>query len=129
MLEAGGALGLPDEAVHDGVLLLDRTTSAAGAALPRELLPLLAAAAVRLAAAPGGGGGAAGAGAGGAPGAASGAAPAGAPPPEAVAAAMGVDAAALGVAEWRVSQLLGGDTLAISAMRCLKIYLERMGYR
>lgn len=30
---------------------------------------------------------------------------------------------------WQLRQLLAGDTLAISTMRCLKVYLERMGYR
>jgi pentatricopeptide repeat domain-containing protein 1 len=128
MLEAGAALSLTDEVVHDAVLLLDRTISAAPQA-PPELLPLLAAAVLRLSAAQGaldGNGNPAG----GSPTAPGGGSSIQQPPrAEAVAAALGVDASALGVMEWRVQQLLGGDTLAISAMRCLKVYLERMGYR
>lgn len=109
MLEAGTALGLKDEVVHDSVLLLDRTMSTAQQ-VPAELLPLVAGAVLRLSAVQCEGADAA-------------------PRAEAVAAAAGADGAALGVMEWRVQQLLGGDTMAISAMRCLKVYLERMGYR
>jgi pentatricopeptide repeat domain-containing protein 1 len=109
MLEAGTALDLKDEVVHDGVLLMDRALSS-GAAAPPELLPLVAAASLRLSAAQGGG-------------------PDAAPRADAAAAAAGVDAGAMGVMEWQLQQLLGGDTLAISTMRCLKVYLERLGYR
>ncbi|KIY94758.1 Pentatricopeptide repeat-containing protein [Monoraphidium neglectum] len=109
MLEAGAALGLKDEVVHDGVLLLDRTLSSVQQA-PAELLPLVAGAALRLSAVQGEGA-------------------AGAPPTAAVAAAAGLDATSLGVMEGNVARLLGGDATAISAMRCLKVYLERMGYR
>lgn len=28
---------------------------------------------------------------------------------------------------WRLRQVLQNDTVAISAMRCLKVYMERMG--
>jgi pentatricopeptide repeat domain-containing protein 1 len=123
LLEAGASLGLPDEVVHDSVLLLDRAMGVAAQGVPPELLPLVAASALRLSALQASGGGAAAACA---PGGGGGG---GAPGGPAVAAAMGVDAQALGVMEWRVQQLLGGDTLAISTMRCLKVYLERMGYR
>lgn len=30
---------------------------------------------------------------------------------------------------WRLRQLLNDDIMAISTMRCLKVYLERVGYR
>lgn len=29
--------------------------------------------------------------------------------------------------EWNVRRVLGNDTAAISTLRCLKLYLERMG--
>lgn len=31
--------------------------------------------------------------------------------------------------EWHIRGLLTDDTSAISALRCLKIYLERLGFR
>lgn len=49
--------------------------------------------------------------------------------PAAVAAVFGVDAAAMVDMTWRLRQLLRDDTVAISTMRCLKVYLERTGYR
>lgn len=49
--------------------------------------------------------------------------------PAAVAEMCGVDAAALVDMTWQLRQLLEDDVMAISSMRCLKVYLERMGYR
>ncbi|GBF98291.1 hypothetical protein Rsub_10954 [Raphidocelis subcapitata] len=124
LLEAGSSLGVADEVIHDSVLLLDRALSVASG-VPPELLPLVAGAALHLASLQGAADGAAG------PGSAAPAAAAAAQAPraEAVAAAMGLDPQALSVMAWRLQALLGGDTLAISTMRCLRVYLERMGYR
>lgn len=33
----------------------------------------------------------------------------------------------VGQMEWNVRRVLGNDTAAISTLRCLKLYLERMG--
>lgn len=33
----------------------------------------------------------------------------------------------VGQMEWNVRRVLGGDTAAISTLRCLKLYLERLG--
>jgi pentatricopeptide repeat domain-containing protein 1 len=52
-----------------------------------------------------------------------------APSAAALAEACGVEPQALLDMCWRLQQLLHDDTLAISAMRCLKVYLERIGYR
>jgi pentatricopeptide repeat domain-containing protein 1 len=52
-----------------------------------------------------------------------------APSAAALAAEWGVEPQALLDMCWRLQQLLHDDTLAISAMRCLKVYLERIGYR
>lgn len=41
--------------------------------------------------------------------------------------ALGVGLGALGGIEKSVRQVLGNDTGAISALRCLKLYLERLG--
>lgn len=49
--------------------------------------------------------------------------------PAAVAEACAVDAGSLVNMTWQLRQLLNDDTMAISTMRCLKVYLERMGYR
>lgn len=38
-----------------------------------------------------------------------------------------VPASAIATMEWNIRQLLHDDTAAISTMRCLKVYLERMG--
>ncbi|WIA29715.1 hypothetical protein OEZ86_012195 [Tetradesmus obliquus] len=110
LLEKGAALGLKDEVVHDGVLLLDRTASAA-TQVSQEVLPLVACAALQLAMAQG--------------------ASPDSPAPSAaqLAEVAGVEAQSLLDMSWRLQQLLHDDTLAISAMRCLKVYLERIGYR
>jgi hypothetical protein len=52
-----------------------------------------------------------------------------APSAAALAEACGVEPQALLDMCWRLQQLLHDDTLAISATRCLKVYLERIGYR
>lgn len=109
MLEKGTQLGLKDEVVHDGVLLLDRTMSAA-AQVPQEVLPVVSTAAMRLSVAQGEGADAA-------------------PSIDSLAEMSGITPDSLNEMEWRIRQLLRDDTMAISTMRCLKVYLERMGYR
>ena len=109
LLEQGMKLDLKDEVVHDGVLLLDRTMST-GADVPPNLLSVVTASALNLSIAQG--------------------EPVDTAPSAAeVAKVAQVDANALLEMEWQVRQLLKNDTLSISAMRCIKVYLERMGYR
>jgi pentatricopeptide repeat domain-containing protein 1 len=113
ILEKGGALGLRDEVVHDAVLLLDRTGST-GVQVAQDVLPVVAAAALHICTQQGGSGGWS---------------DAPAPSTAALADAFGVQAQAVLDMAWQLQQVLGNDTLAISAMRCLKVYLERMGCR
>lgn len=40
---------------------------------------------------------------------------------------MRVQAGLVGQMEWNVRRVLGNDTAAISTLRCLKLYLERLG--
>jgi pentatricopeptide repeat domain-containing protein 1 len=109
MLKQGNELELKDEVVHDGVLLLDRTMST-GADVASNLLPVVTASALSLSIAQG--------------------EPAETAPSAAqVAKAAQVDVNGLLDMQWQVRQLLQNDTLSISAMRCIKVYLERMGYR
>lgn len=44
-----------------------------------------------------------------------------------MAAAIGVPAGSVGKMEANMQAALGGDTKAISMLRCLKLFLERMG--
>lgn len=78
--------------------------------MPQELLPIVAAAALQLSMTQGS---------------------SDSPVPSAAALAevCGVEPQALMEMSWRLQQLLNNDTLAISTMRCLKVYLERIGYR
>jgi pentatricopeptide repeat domain-containing protein 1 len=116
MLEAGAALGLCDEVAHDGAQLLDRAAAATAFVQLQATLPLLAAAALQLAATqrstePSD-------------------VPAALPPAAgAVAAVCGVAPDALTGMCWQLQQLLVGDTRAFSTMRCIKIYLGRIGCR
>jgi pentatricopeptide repeat domain-containing protein 1 len=104
------ALGTRSEAGHDAVLLMDRVMSTSLALAP-ELLDLLATACVTIAAKQVDG------------------------PTSALALSEGKDieaitglpAAAIEQMEWNVKQVLGQDTAAISTLRCLKLYLERLG--
>jgi pentatricopeptide repeat domain-containing protein 1 len=127
-LAGAAALGARDDAGHDAVLLMDRVMSTSLALAP-DLLELLAAACVVVAAkqvdgpAPAAGGGGGGGG-GGAPGGGGGPPPGGGAGLEA---ASGLPAAAVAQMEWNVRQVLAQDTAAISALRCLKLYLERLG--
>lgn len=50
-------------------------------------------------------------------------------PPAAVGEAFGVSGQAVADMSWQLRKVLQDDTLSISAMRCLKVYLERMGCR
>lgn len=45
----------------------------------------------------------------------------------AVSDAFGVDVQSLVDMAWQLRQVLQNDTVAISSMRCLKVYMERMG--
>lgn len=160
LLDRGNKLGLKDEVIHDGILLLDRAASTstevryqklgkllsnqllcmalAGQQLilqfiheqaqhvllslhafdiiscvlqmPADLQPLVAAAALHLSIAQS-------------------ANTNGPYTPAAVAEVCGVDATALVDMTWQLRQLLKDDVMAISTMRCLKVYLERTGYR
>ncbi len=40
---------------------------------------------------------------------------------------MRAQAGLVGQMEWNVRRVLGNDTAAISTLRCLKLYLERLG--
>jgi pentatricopeptide repeat domain-containing protein 1 len=44
-----------------------------------------------------------------------------------IADAFGVEAQSVLDMAWQLRQVLQNDTVAISAMRCLKVYMERMG--
>jgi hypothetical protein len=103
-------LGIRSEAGHDAVLLMDRVMSTSLALAP-ELLDLLCTACVSIAAKQVDG------------------------PASALALSKGKDveavtglpATAIEQMEWNVKQVLGQDTAAISTLRCLKLYLERLG--
>jgi len=103
-------LGTRSEAGHDAVLLMDRVMSTSLALAP-ELLDLLCTACVTIAAKQVDG------------------------PASALALSKGKDveeitglpANAIEQMEWNVKQVLGQDTAAISTLRCLKLYLERLG--
>ncbi|KAL4442119.1 hypothetical protein ABPG77_011380 [Micractinium sp. CCAP 211/92] len=111
-LEVATRLGVREEAGHDGVLLMDRVMSTSLQLAP-DLLDLLAVGCVVIAAKQ-------------VDGHASAAAPV--LPPEAdVQAASGLPAAAVEQMEWNIRQVLSQDTAAISTLRCLKLFLERMG--
>jgi hypothetical protein len=103
-------LGVREDAGHDAVLLMDRVMST-GLQLAPDLLDLLAVGCVIIAARQVDG-------------------PAGMPPlpPDAVvSAACGLPAPAVEQMEWNIRQVLSQDTAAISTLRCLKLFLERMG--
>lgn len=110
LLDFSSRLGLRDEVVHDAVLLMDRTVGSA-TGVSREVMPLVVAAALRIACAQ------------------SGDAPEALPGDEALAACAELPLEDILQMEWNIRNVLGEDTAAISTMRCLKIYLERLGYR
>jgi len=102
------ALGVQPEVSHDAVLLMDRVMSTSLALAP-ELLELLAAACVLIAVKQVDG------------------SVAFSSTDSEVQAATGFPAAATEQMEWNIRQILGNDTAAISTLRCLKLYLERLG--
>lgn len=106
LLDFGGKLGLKDEVVHDAVLLMDRTISSTGQA-DVAVLPLLAAAALRLSCKQSD-------------------CPVEDDQFESV---TELSLSQVQDVQWNMCNLLDQDTAAISSLRCLKIYLERMGYR
>lgn len=109
-VEVSARLGVREDAGHDAVLLMDRVMST-GLQLAPDLLDLLAVGCVIIAARQVDG-------------------PAGMPPlpPDAVvSAACGLPAPAVEQMEWNIRQVLSQDTAAISTLRCLKLFLERMG--
>ncbi|GAX79992.1 hypothetical protein CEUSTIGMA_g7432.t1 [Chlamydomonas eustigma] len=110
MLEISHDLGLRDEVVHDAVLLTDRTASRASQ-LSDDLLRMLGVAALSLSCKLGVEG------------------TEELPSLPDLERLSGVSASEIVNMEWNVRNLLGDDTSAISALRCLKIYLERMGLR
>lgn len=109
MLDFSSRLGLKDEVVHDAVLLLDRTASTA-TQMQEDVLPLIAVAALVI----------------------------GSKQSDSTDRLLGngdfenateYSATSIAKMEWNIRGLLNDDTSAISTMRCLKIYLERLGYR
>jgi len=109
--EVTAALGVKSEAAHDAVLLMDRVMSTSLNLAP-DLLNLLAAACVVIAAKQVDG-----------PVSNSRALPTDSD----LHSATGLPAAAVDQMEWHVRQVLAQDTAAISTLRCLKLYLERLG--
>jgi len=106
LLHAAAALGAEEDAAYDAMLLLDRAMSAPDPA--PAACPALGAAACLAAALRGGS----------------------APPgPAALAAAAGFPEAALADMGAALAASLGGDTATLSALRCLKLYLRRLGAR
>lgn len=108
--DIAAALGVKSEAGHDAILLMDRVMSTSLALAP-DLLELLAAACVIIAAKQVDG-------------------PASTlslPVGSDLLAATGLPIAAVEQMEWNVRQVLNQDTAAISTLRCLKLYLERLG--
>ncbi|KAI7837283.1 hypothetical protein COHA_008897 [Chlorella ohadii] len=112
--DVAARLGVREEAGHDAVLLMDRVMSTSLQLAP-DLLDLLAVGCVVIGAkqvdgpAPSGG------------------VPPALPPGADVEAASGLPRAAVDQMEWNVRQVLVQDTAAISTLRCLKLFLERMG--
>lgn len=104
-------LGVKAEACHDAVLLMDRVMSTSLALSP-DLFQLLAASCVMIATRQ-------------AELQASGVALV--PSDDAMEVAIGMPVATLEQMEWNIRQVLGNDTAAISTLRCLKLYLERLG--
>lgn len=108
MLDFSSRLALKDEVVHDAVLLLDRTASTA-TPFGEDVLPLIAVAALVIGAKQGNA--------------------------DRLVETSDFEhvteypAPSIAKMEWNIGGLLNDDTSAISTMQCLKIYLERLGYR
>ncbi|KAK9815102.1 hypothetical protein WJX73_007516 [Symbiochloris irregularis] len=100
-------LNLKDEVAHDAMLLMDRTMSTS-LQVKDELLNLLAAACVIIAGKQG-------------------ERPNNTPTDAELEAAIGMQAGVVTQMEWQMRRVLGNDTSAISTLRCLKLYLERLG--
>ncbi len=107
--DLASVLGYSDEVVHDATLLLDRAVAAAGSK-PLGVTPAAAVvASLFIAARQAGEQSAQGS------------------IPQEVAAAAGLEAGESEAAATVLRSLLGGDTSSISALRVLKLYLERLG--
>ncbi|CAD7704480.1 unnamed protein product, partial [Ostreobium quekettii] len=100
-------LGLGDEIAHDAVLLMDRTMSTA-IQIKDNLLELLSVACMVLAMKQAD-------------------AMESMPSNEDLELVTDCKASAVAKMEWNLRQVLGGDTATISTLRCLKLYLERLG--
>lgn len=109
LLDLSSKLGLRDEVVHDAVLLMDRTTSQAKQ-VPEDVLPLVGVAALVIAAKQGDSSDRV-------------------PTNAEIEQLTELPATSVAKMEWNIRGLLTDDISAISTMRCLKIYLERLGYR
>jgi len=109
LLEISHKLGMRDEVVHDAVLLMDRTASQAKQ-VPEDVLPLVGVAALVISSKQG-------------------------ESSDNLPTNLNIEhvtecpATAVAKMEWNIRGLLSDDTAAISTMRCLKIYLERLGFR
>ncbi|GMH40845.1 hypothetical protein BSKO_08749 [Bryopsis sp. KO-2023] len=107
LIQYGKELALKEEIAHDAVLLMDRTMSTA-IQIKDNLLELLSVACLVLAmkqADPMGN----------------------LPPDEELERVTDCKASAVAKMEWNLHQVLGSDTATISTLRCLKLYLERLG--
>ncbi|KXZ56011.1 hypothetical protein GPECTOR_2g1563 [Gonium pectorale] len=109
LLDLSSKLSLRDEVVHDAVLLMDRTASQAKQ-VPEDVLPLVGVAALIIAAKQGDSSDRV-------------------PNNSEIEQMTELPATAVAKMEWNIRGLLTDDITAISTMRCLKVYLERLGYR
>ncbi|GIL47655.1 hypothetical protein Vafri_4418 [Volvox africanus] len=109
LLDLSSKLSLRDEVVHDAVLLMDRTASQAKQ-VPEDVLPLVGVAALIIAAKQGDSSDRV-------------------PTNAEIEQNTELPATAVAKMEWNIRGLLTDDISAISTMRCLKVYLERLGYR
>lgn len=106
-LTQAAQLGLKDEVSHDAVLLMDRTMST-GLEVKDDYMNLVAAACVLVASKQG-------------------ERPSQVPTDQQLESVTGLQAAVIQQMEWNVWRVLNNDTATISTLRCLKLYLERLG--
>ncbi|KAK9820095.1 hypothetical protein WJX72_006068 [[Myrmecia] bisecta] len=100
-------LGMKDEVAHDAVLLMDRTMSTS-LQVKDDLLDLLMGTAIVIASKQG-------------------ERPARIPTEAELLNVTGLQMLVVQQMEWNIRRVLNNDTAAISTLRCLKLYLERMG--